>query len=153
MPEEVTSTVGAVRGRRLELEEVLGQVERAIAAPGPGRASQWVQEVRTQLSTLRDSFARHVEIIEGPGGLHEEILRRAPRLGRMVARLQEDHTGIREAIEENVASLLPRPGEGGRSVPEIREAVLRLLGRLTRHRQLGADLIYEAYSVDIGSGE
>ena len=26
----------------------------------------------------------------------------------------------------------------------------KLLGQLTRHRQRGADLIYEAYQVDIG---
>ena len=31
-----------------------------------------------------------------------------------------------------------------------REACIRLLGRLVRHRQRTSDLIYEAYAVDIG---
>jgi hypothetical protein len=32
-----------------------------------------------------------------------------------------------------------------------RADVQRLLGKMVRHRQLGADLVWEAYSVDIGS--
>ena len=32
----------------------------------------------------------------------------------------------------------------------IRNQAIELLGQLTRHRQRGADLIYEAYQVDIG---
>ena len=36
------------------------------------------------------------------------------------------------------------------AVEAHREACIRLLGRLVRHRQRRSDLIYEAYAVDIG---
>ncbi len=32
----------------------------------------------------------------------------------------------------------------------IREQALQLLTAIVRHRQLGADLLYEAYDVDVG---
>jgi hypothetical protein len=36
---------------------------------------------------------------------------------------------------------------------EARNDLQRLLGRLSRHRQLGADLVWEAYNLDIGGIE
>jgi hypothetical protein len=35
----------------------------------------------------------------------------------------------------------------------VRKQGTNLLGRLVRHRQRGADLIYEAYQTDIGGGD
>jgi hypothetical protein len=45
------------------------------------------------------------------------------------------------------------PGSGDRSdgdVDHVRELGTTLLGALVRHRQRGADLVFEAYQVDIG---
>jgi hypothetical protein len=57
-----------------------------------------------------------------------------------------------EALAE-VERLLAERDEGLRdedAVEAHREACIRLLGRLVRHRQRTSDLIYEAYAVDIG---
>jgi hypothetical protein len=35
----------------------------------------------------------------------------------------------------------------------VRRDLLQLLGRLTHHRQLGADLLYEAYVLDVSVGD
>jgi hypothetical protein len=35
-------------------------------------------------------------------------------------------------------------------LPAFREEVTTLMGQLVRHRQKGADLVYEAYDVDLG---
>lgn len=35
-------------------------------------------------------------------------------------------------------------------VDSLRDGVVKILSELTRHRQDGADLIYNAYDVDIG---
>ena len=35
-------------------------------------------------------------------------------------------------------------------VESIRDAAITLMGLLVRHRQRGADLVYEAYDVEIG---
>jgi hypothetical protein len=36
-------------------------------------------------------------------------------------------------------------------VSSVRRQVTTLLGRLTLHRQAGADLVFDAYNVDIGA--
>jgi hypothetical protein len=38
-------------------------------------------------------------------------------------------------------------------VAKVREDVTGLLGALVRHRQTGADLVYEAYQVDIDAAD
>ena len=48
---------------------------------------------------------------------------------------------------EHVTMVLTGDGD---DVTRIRELGTRLLGALVRHRQRGADLVYEAYQVDIG---
>jgi cytochrome b len=151
MATQVRPTFEAVRRRRQDLEEALCSLETAIASPAPGREAEWVQKVRLQLSALAASLDRHIEVTEGSGGLHEDILWTAPRLGAMVLRLCADHRAIRESIL--ALSALSRFAPDDRKlVDEIREAALTLLARLARHRQIGADLIYDAYEVDIGTG-
>ena len=45
-------------------------------------------------------------------------------------------------------------GAGGtEDVEQVRALGTSLLGRIVRHRQRGADLVYEAYEVDVGGDE
>jgi hypothetical protein len=55
-------------------------------------------------------------------------------------------------ISALVADLLTRvrPPLTAGDVDAIRALATALLGRLARHRQHGADLIYQAYQVDLG---
>jgi hypothetical protein len=150
--------VRATRKRRIELGAVLAGVERAISAPAPRRLREWVGEVIGQLERLRDAFVRHVEVTEGPGGLHEEILDAAPRLAAMVDRLKDEHVSINQGIGGRLKELRELGGREGVEVEPLhvvdraRRDILALLGRIARHRQRGADLIYEAFEVDIGGG-
>ena len=41
---------------------------------------------------------------------------------------------------------------GTDAVEAVRVAAVDVLGAISRHRQKGADLVWEAYSVDIGGG-
>ena len=72
--------------------------------------------------------------------------RRAPRLDHLCHRLTQDHATIVTELASATAAL-------DRGVAEAREAVLSLLAHVARHRQLGADLIYEAYAVDLGGSD
>ena len=42
---------------------------------------------------------------------------------------------------------------GEDDIDDLRERATELLGHIVRHRQRGADLIYEAYETDIGGGD
>ena len=154
-----------VRRRRAELLESITALEQALAAPG--RQETWAENVSAAVSELAGEFDDHVVLMEGPNGLNARLIRRAPRLAHEVDHLTKEHATLTGLIGELSALVDQAHGsrergesmEHGESTPddptpggwdEVRERGVQLLGALIRHRQSGADLVYEAYSVDIG---
>jgi hypothetical protein len=145
----VSDPLGGVREHRAGLRAAIGQVESSLASPAPGRAAAWSQELGQQLGELSAAFDVHVALTEGPDGLLADIVEAAPRLANRVAVTRRDHVRLREQLD-GILSSLP-VDEGG--VAETREQVVELLTAMVRHRQAGADLVYEAYNVDIEAGD
>src|SRR6201995_3938580 len=143
--------VDAVRRRRAELRETLDAVELALAAPGADRAVVWGERLHAEVDRLATEFALHVEVTEGPEGLHQTILDGDLRLANQVATLVGEHTTIAAEIAELAAA--SEAPVAPSDVASLREQGTALLGRIVRHRQRGADLIYEAYATDIGGGD
>jgi hypothetical protein len=141
----------AVRVRRAELRETLSALEYTLASPASGRAVIWGEAVHASLVLLADDFSAHVDVTEGPGGLHQSILAGDLRLANAVEALTAEHAHMAVEVASLVAdSAAPvTPGD----VADLRERATTLLGHLLRHRQRGADLIYEAYQTDIGGGD
>jgi hypothetical protein len=141
----------AVRIRRAELRESLNFMEYCLAAPASGRAVVWGENVHDALVSLAGDFGAHVEVTEGPGGLHDSILGRDLRLTNAVMALTAEHASMAEEIATLIAD--SEPPVTGEDVDELRERATRLLGHVVRHRQTGADLIYEAFHTDVGGAD
>ena len=142
------ASVEAARRHRAQLRESVDALEAALAAPIPGRATRWVERVHAAMAELSADFREHIAITEGPQGLYAGVLATEPRLSPGVRTLVDEHVALRLEVEGVLAAM-----EGSGSVPtaaELRERGTVLLGHLVRHRQRGADLVYEAYEVDIG---
>jgi hypothetical protein len=137
------------RKRRAELRGSMLVLERALVAPVPGRAVEWADAVCESLRRLQADFQEHITVTEGPDGLYQDILGNAPRLAYAVQRLLNEHEEMSGALESLVreATYLASDLE---HVGRLREQANRLLGQLVRHRQRGADLVFEAYQTDIG---
>jgi len=145
------SELDAVRARRAELRETLVALEFTLAAPASGRAVIWGEAVHASLALLADDFSAHVEVTEGPGGLHQAIMAGDLRLDNAVEALTAEHGQIAGQLASLVAdSVAPVTAD---DVPDLRERATTLLATLLRHRQRGADLIYEDYQNDIGGGD
>lgn len=142
----VAPAVEGARSRRADLHAILVDLEHAIAAAGPGREASWAEQVGSELDRLAEAFDRHVKATEGPDGLFAQVRRRAPRMDNHCRRLTSDHAIIAEELTAATAALAA-------GVTEAREAVLSLLAHLARHRQAGADLVYQAYAVDLGGSD
>ena len=141
----------AVRRRRAELRESIGQLEEALAAPATHRAVIWGERVYRALQAIADDFAEHVTVTEGPDGLHHDIQTAAPRLVRAVDALALEH----EVLATEIAVLVndSAPPVADDDVVPLRENATSLLTSLIRHRQRGADLVYEAFEQDLGAGD
>jgi hypothetical protein len=82
-------------------------------------------------------------------------------MGGAVERLTREHTKLTFLIDELLKMVGPADGSFAQADPmlddpslgdpdEVRDRGNTLLSALIRHRQRGADLVYEAYTVDIG---
>ena len=149
-PDNVQTDPGleALRAHRAELLESMRALELALAFPATGRENVWAERVTVALVEIESDFAEHVQLTEGPEGLYRALLETAPHLANSVTRLTAEHAQIKDAIGHLLANE-GRPVAHG-EVDDIRESATTFLGRLSRHRQRGADLVYEAYQTDIG---
>lgn len=142
--------VDTLRRRRAELRTSLNALELALAAPAAADPDRWWQRVYVALVELSADLREHLAVNEGPHGLHEEVRRSAPWLSGPVDRLTADHVQIQAMLDRLLAhEEAPEPAE----LDELRDAATDLLVRLVRHRQRGADLLYEAAAVDLGGGD
>ena len=137
-----TPSLDAARRHRAELLDTMYQLERAVAAPMA--VPDWRPRVQQRLFALRDAFAGHMVVTEGPDGLYAELLTHAPRLDYGVRKLIREH----EALNRHLDSLCVRAADV--EPRRLRSWSRDLLRELARHRQRGADLVYEAYHTDIG---
>jgi len=146
--QHLTPALEAAAQRRREVREALLAVEAAMACPA-AEPDQWRARVRTALADLDEAFEHHVFETEHPGGLYDEMERVASHLSGKAQRLRVEHPLIRASIAAERARLeVALPAE---AIDPVRDDLQRLLGRIVRHRQHGADLVWEAYAVDIGS--
>jgi hypothetical protein len=140
----VPTHLTAARWHRAALVPTIGSFERVLAEPAGGESLR--ARLSLGLHRLRSSFADHVVVTEGPDGLYAELLDHAPRLAPGVGVLVREHARVAAAID----ALTGRLGAPDADLDEIRSRSGRLLRHLCRHRQRGADLVYEAYDTDIG---
>ncbi|MCG5442382.1 hypothetical protein NIE79_006631 [Micromonospora sp. NIE79] len=114
----------------------------AVASTEP----RWRDDVLLRLRPVRQGFAEHVRVTEGPTGLYRELLTQSPRLVHGVRLLTREHVAIVAAILA-VQQIAERPET---PPDELRHRAGHLLRRLARHRRRGADLLWEAYQTDLG---
>jgi hypothetical protein len=153
-PPDQHPALDEARRRRATLHDQLVHVEQAISSPAAGRLESWTSQVVKELVGLRDAFEQHVLVTEKPDGLYEEIINRAPRLAGKVKKLGEEHPSIASSINDRLARMEgAQAGTEAWEIDDCRDDLQRLLGLIVRHRQHGADLVWEAYNLDIGGPE
>jgi hypothetical protein len=156
MPEpddDLSPTLAETARRRADLRDALVDVEQAISRPAVGREPEWTKGVVLQLEGLAHAIEEHVEITERPEGLYDEISTQAPHLATKIDRLREEHPVLRDRTQVLLTKLQTTAIGPAWPLYEARDDLQRLLGQIVRHRQLGSDLVWEAYNLDIGGIE
>jgi hypothetical protein len=156
MPEpddDLSPTLAETARRRADLRDALVDVEQAISRPAVGREPEWTKGVVLRLEGLAHAIEEHVEITERPEGLYDEISTKAPHLATKIDRLREEHPVLRDRAQVLLTKLQTTAIGPGWPLDAARDDLQRLLGQIVRHRQLGSDLVWEAYNLDIGGIE
>ena len=150
---DMTPTLAETARRRADLHAALVSLEKAISSPAVGREGDWSKDVLRSLVDMEHAIIEHIEVTERSDGLYDEISQKAPRLAGKIDQLRREHPELREGAGELISRLeATRVGDAW-PLAEARDDLQRLLGRIVRHRQLGADLVWEAYNLDIGGIE
>ena len=140
-----------VRQHRAGLRAAVGRVERSLSSAARGRVKAWATDLRDELANLSVALEQHITSTEAPDGLLADITAAVPRLARRVQRTKDDHVHLRDAVAAALAAL--PDGDDEEPVANARTKVVELLTAIVHHRHLGADLVYEAYNVDIEAGD
>ncbi len=129
--------------KRIELQQAVSLVEQVAASPWA--LPDWRMSLVAALEQLQIALGEHADEVEGERGLLAELLARAPRLANRIESVEAEHPVLASQITTAIDVVT-----GHDDVEEIRSTVLGTLLAIARHRQAGADLVYEAYDVDIG---
>jgi hypothetical protein len=151
---DITPALQQARQRRKTLHDTLVHLEEALSSPAASRIPDWTATVLKEMHEVRDAFGQHIIVTEETDGLYDEILDRAPRLAGNVRRLREEHPEIRDGIDAMLERLEDTEiGSDRWALEQARDDLQRFIGTVIKHRQRGADLVWEAYNVDIGGLE
>lgn len=141
-----TETHRLIDERRQRLYDAMRRLETSVArASGQG---DWAKTVKDALVNLSSALKAHVEEIEAPNGLFAEVIDMAPHLSSDVEQLRREHQDLVSSCRATF-DLVSRTA----TAAEVRRKVLGLLGKLAIHRQRGAELLFDAYNVDLTAGD
>ncbi|MEM7324476.1 MAG: hypothetical protein AAF531_15410 [Actinomycetota bacterium] len=142
----------AVRSRREALYEAVVGLEDALATP-VGDGQKWRLRVTMAVEHAKSRIEEHAVQTEAKGGFLDRVVVEEPRLHKRVTQLKVDHERLEKEVDAlRIAIYDVEDAEVPGQANDLRNQAIDLLGQMTRHRQRGADLIYEAYQVDIGDG-
>jgi chromosome segregation ATPase len=137
--------------RRRSLDALHG-LEADAERPSPGRELDWLAHVGRALASLAtslDAQARNSLLANSP---LSDIERDEPRLRNRVVQLRERYRNLLREVDrlrDELAALTPERTD----IADLRRRVDGLAAELRYQRAREADLIYEAYNVDLGVGD
>jgi hypothetical protein len=134
--------------RRHDLAEAMAALEEVTS--GPASMPDWLDRTEASLDALRQALDAHIDEVEGSDGLLAEIVSADPRLAPYAEDLRKDHIELLGSWVRAEATVRGARN-GTATLALVRRRVIALLGRLSQHRQAGADLVYEAHNVDIAA--
>ena len=141
----------ALRIRRDRLYDAVLDLERALSVPAGDHPREWAADVGAVLTRLQTVLAAHVAETEDDGGFFDGVREHAPHLLHAVDVLRAEHGLLVESTTALVAHAAVTDSDT--AVEDVRDEAVELIRRLLRHRHRGAELVYDAYSVDISAAD
>ena len=145
--------IAQVRAQHDELLEAIYRLELALASAAPRRDRVWNKRVIEELEKASDLLDEHFRSIESDDGLLSMIISAQPRLAHGADRLGREYSNLVQQAR-SLERQLAHHGEG--DLPSFRDVckgLRSLLNALSNHRADANDLVFEAFSTDIGIGD
>lgn len=138
--QQINSDIGPVV--KNPLAEALAGLEEALAAPST--TASFRPGVLVAVTNLRRGLMAHAADVERAGGLLAELVEAAPRLSNRVRLLKRDHERLLGCIDSILLEIMQLPPEA------VRVKAMELMRDVVLHRQRSSDVVYSAFSEEIG---
>lgn len=151
MADHSDSAVAISRGDRASSLEALHRVEGTAASPGVRRPEEWRDDLLGALLELETRLHEQHQTAAGSQGLLTDLLDDAPHLASSVGELLERLRKVTETVVELRQSLseFSRPFD----VEQVRYQLANISREVRELRTWETEIVYEAYSVDLGVGD
>lgn len=143
--------LAAVQERRDDFYEAILGLERAMAAAAGDDAAGWAARATTATLDLRSVLRQHVTETEAQGSFYDDITENYPNLAHAAAKLRAEHGPLHDGVAQLVETLSTVRDDAG--VEQARAEALELLKAMLMHRHRGAELVFDAYNVDVAPGD
>jgi hypothetical protein len=151
LQERNRAALAAVEERRDEFYEGILALERAMAAPAGDDAVAWAADTAAAVEALRHVLDDHIQETEAPGSFYDDVVEHSPHLVNAARRLQAEHPPLAASVDALALELKAVTDDDG--VEVTREQAVELIKALLLHRHRGAELVYDAYNVDVATGD
>jgi hypothetical protein len=145
------AALAAVNERRDEFYEGILGLERAIAQPAGDDALGWAADTANAVEEMRRVLDDHIRETEAPGSFYDDVIEHSPHLVNAAHRLQAEHPPLAATVDALALEL--KTVTDDESVEVTRQAAVELIKALLLHRHRGAELVYDAYNVDVAPGD
>ena len=132
--------------------DALHELELVTGSAAPGRETQWLKDVREALAILEAALGTQQMNASNTKSAFSDIEQDAPRLARRVVQLRDQYGNLSEAARE-LRIVVDAAAPESLDVADLRRHLEQLGTELRYLRGREADLIYEAYTVDLGVGD
>lgn len=127
--------------RRADIGDAIALLERALAKPA-GDLDHWRTLVAASLTQLADLV--HDQVVAYETEVFTEVVEHAPHLAGRIAKINE----LLDSLDGRISSLRERVPSIDPDV--VREDALVVLAAIVRGRQRIADVVWDAYTIDLG---
>lgn len=143
--------VAVSRRDRARSLDSLHEVERRAGAAGPTRPNEWRDDLVLSLDALASNLHDQFDRSAGDDGLLARVVSDAPHLAASIQDLRRRQRKLIGEIDDLRQSLsdLSRTIDVG----DIRSRLGELIAELRELRAWEVDVVYEAYSFDLGTGD
>ena len=145
------AALDAVQERRDEFYEGILELERAMATAAGDDPGAWAQNVAIAVKSMHKVLDDHIAETEAPGSFYDDVIEHVPNLIKASQRLQAEHPVLVSQLDQLAVEI--KGVTDDESVEQARQTAVDMIKALLLHRHRGAELVYDAYNIDVATGD
>ncbi len=142
------ASVPSIPAPRVSADEFdMARLDQVLSVEAP--TAVWWADAAKLLDHLSDRMFEHRTTVEGPHGLHQELIDTQPRLAPAVDRLERDHAELADRMVAARLLVGERAGDPD-GVGTVLASLTEIRDQLNAHQRRANTVLHDAHCVDIG---